>query len=276
MSAVIPIQPSWVRTLRGTGSATPSTSRRTAMQQPRYEFLTKLWTTPGPLCIEGEVRLARQRVVGVDDHGLGDDTGHVRVGERRDHRVDLARQPLVVLVGEEDDRSARPRQAALERGDDAEVGRVLDELDARVIVRADDLEGVVRRAVVLDEQLVLGPELGEDRVELTPQVARPVVRGHADGDGRTDALSLVRIRSARLTGRSVRAPPGPCGTDRPRGSASPSVTRGVAQPSSRIRTAPADDAVAYTRGDRCELGLLVALEREHLSDAEPEAESRTG
>jgi hypothetical protein len=129
-----------------------------------------------------------ERLAGsVDQARVGEE--EVEIGprvERGEHAFDLRRLPDVILIGEEDDLAGRPRKAAREVRDDADVAFVAQR-DHRRARRChprevlDDAHAVIVRSVVDDHDLVGRDGLADDARQLFGQEPCPVVDAADDG-----------------------------------------------------------------------------------------------
>src|SRR5439155_7504215 len=77
--------------------------------------------------------------------------------------------------------------------------------------RPHDLRGVVRGAVINDDQLPVGGRLGEHRLDRGREEPGVVLRGHHDGDERGHAESACNRSRATFEMQNRYFPDGSCG-----------------------------------------------------------------
>jgi hypothetical protein len=110
-------------------------------------------------------------------------------GEELAHERELVREPDVVLVGEHDRLALRLPDGILEVAQRAVEGISVEDADARVGEGPHERKGVVRGAIVRDDELVLRLELLQDRRDLALDETGAVEGGHADRDHATIVLA---------------------------------------------------------------------------------------
>lgn len=102
--------------------------------------------------------------------------------ERSDALFNLAWQPDVILVAQENVISTRRSNCTLEIPDNTQAPPRRDNPDSRIIDGIHDGNGPIRRAVIGNHHLVLMRQLCQDRAQLRLDIGTTVVCGQADGD----------------------------------------------------------------------------------------------
>ena len=118
-------------------------------------------------------------------------------GEQLADERKLVREPDVVLVGEHDRLARCVPNGVLEVAQRAVECIPVEDADARVGERAHERHGLVRRAVVRDDELVTGLELLQDRRDLALDETGAVEGGHADRDHATIVLASGPVAGPR-------------------------------------------------------------------------------
>ena len=165
----------------------------------------------------------------VERHDPASHAAHLRVGvERRDHRVDVVRLQVAVVVGERDDLPAGAPPRGVPGGAQADlVDAHGSDPPAAVVGVPDDLRGVVVGGVVDDQRFpgMAAPQRRQ-RAQRAGQGPRPVAGADDDRDDRRG------VHRRLLSGLGAGLRPGP---RRPAWRGSPSARRGTPSSMSRGR-----------------------------------------
>ena len=122
--------------------------------------------------------------VGVDvDHAHRAPADPRLCGNRIQLGPQLVGRPEVVVVQEGEPSTTGSIHARVAGAGKAPTGGVLDDQDARVVHRGEELTGAVVRAVVHDDHFDLHVLLGERRSERSGKELGAVARRDDDGDG---------------------------------------------------------------------------------------------